>query len=152
MGSKQIEILVLDDFLAVIDILDYTLSNGYGMKVYKADSTNLAFDILNEHSGIKVALLDIRLYGGAKYQSTLSFCQRARDRMPCMILIAMTGYASINSLREARVAGFDDYITKPFKIKEIAKMIDENLNKIGRWEQCVGDSVKNINVYKGGRV
>jgi CheY-like chemotaxis protein len=41
-----------------------------------------------------------------------------------MVLIALTGYGQPDSLRRARDAGFDEYITKPIEPERLMRLID----------------------------
>jgi AmiR/NasT family two-component response regulator len=41
-----------------------------------------------------------------------------------MVLIALTGYGQPDSLRRAREAGFDEYVTKPIAPERLVRLMD----------------------------
>ena len=49
---------------------------------------------------------------------------RRKPAHESMVLIALTGYAQPDSLRRARDAGFDEYITKPIEPDRLVRLID----------------------------
>ena len=69
-----------------------------------------------------VAVIDIGLPGlnGYEVASALHDCPERRK----MVLIAMTGFEQPDSLRRAREAGFDDYVTKPIEPERLVRLID----------------------------
>ena len=69
-----------------------------------------------------VAVVDIGLPGvdGYKVASTL----RGAPEHDSMVLIALTGYGQPDSLRRAREAGFDEYVTKPIAPERLVRLMD----------------------------
>jgi CheY-like chemotaxis protein len=69
-----------------------------------------------------VAVIDIGLpdLNGYEMATALGECPE-RQRM---VLIAMTGFEQPDSLRRAREAGFDDYVTKPIEPEHLVRLID----------------------------
>jgi signal transduction histidine kinase/ActR/RegA family two-component response regulator len=70
----------------------------------------------------EVAVIDIGLPGvnGFQVGETL----RRAPAHESMVLIALTGYGQPDSLRRARDAGFDEYITKPIEPERLMRLID----------------------------
>ena len=69
-----------------------------------------------------VALIDIGLPGLGGYD--LASALRESPARGSMVLIAMTGRDGPESVRRAREAGFDDYVTKPIPPEHLARLID----------------------------
>ena len=69
-----------------------------------------------------VAVVDIGLPGvdGYKVAETL----RGAHEHDAMVLIALTGYGQPDSLRRAREAGFDEYVTKPIAPERLVRLMD----------------------------
>ncbi len=69
-----------------------------------------------------VAVVDIGLPGvdGYKVAETL----RGAPEHDAMVLIALTGYGQPDSLRRAREAGFDEYVTKPIAPERLTRLMD----------------------------
>ena len=69
-----------------------------------------------------VAVIDIGLPGlnGYEVASTL----RRNPECQKMVLVAITGLEQPDSLRRAREAGFDEYVTKPIPPDRLVRLID----------------------------
>jgi CheY-like chemotaxis protein len=72
----------------------------------------------------EVAIVDVNLPGlnGFQVAETL---RAAPERTP--LLIALTGYSRSDSLRRARAAGFDEFLTKPIAPERLTRLIDAAL-------------------------
>lgn len=70
----------------------------------------------------EVAVIDIGLPGINGYEVGESL--RRKPAHESMVLIALTGYGQPDSLRRARDAGFDEYITKPIEPDRLVRLID----------------------------
>jgi CheY-like chemotaxis protein/nitrogen-specific signal transduction histidine kinase len=77
-----------------------------------------------------VAVVDIGLPGvdGYKVAETL----RSAPEHDAMVLIALTGYGQPDSLRRAREAGFDEYVTKPIAPERLVRLMDVALDARAR--------------------
>jgi signal transduction histidine kinase/CheY-like chemotaxis protein len=77
-----------------------------------------------------VAVVDIGLPGvdGYKVAETL----RGAHEHDAMVLIALTGYGQPDSLRRAREAGFDEYVTKPIAPERLVRLMDVALDARAR--------------------
>jgi CheY-like chemotaxis protein/two-component sensor histidine kinase len=77
-----------------------------------------------------VAVVDIGLPGvdGYKVAETL----RGAPEHDAMVLIALTGYGQPDSLRRAREAGFDEYVTKPIAPERLVRLMDVALDARAR--------------------
>src|SRR5208282_4659335 len=114
-------LLVVDDELSVRDSLDkWFREEGY--EVGTAENAADALTRLAEHPW-DAALIDIKMPGpdGVELQ------RRIHEIDPEMIVIMMTGYASVETAVAALKNGAYDYISKPFDPDEIAHTIHNAL-------------------------
>jgi CheY-like chemotaxis protein len=83
-----------------------------------------------------VAVVDIGLPGvdGYKVAETL----RGAPEHDSMVLIALTGYGQPDSLRRAREAGFDEYVTKPIAPERLVRLMDVALDARARRASAAG--------------
>jgi signal transduction histidine kinase/CheY-like chemotaxis protein len=70
----------------------------------------------------EVAIIDIGLPGRDGYEVATAL--RQTPECPEMVLIAVTGYDQPDSMRRAREAGFDEYVTKPIAPDRLARLIN----------------------------
>ena len=92
-----------------------------GHQVYAAPDGKAGLQAADEVDP-EVAVIDIGLPGvnGFQVGETL----RRAPAHEAMVLIALTGYGQPDSLRRARDAGFDEYITKPIEPDRLMRLID----------------------------
>lgn len=127
MGEK---ILVVDDEVSMRDMMFHALADG-GYDVLLAEGSEKALDLV-DHEDIAVIFLDLKLFG----MNGIELCKEIRKRKPMCILYAMTGWSGLFEIEECREAGFDDYFTKPLKLDDIYKSIEEALQKQTRWKRA----------------
>jgi len=115
-------ILIVDDIKTNIDILVELLSNEYDIIV--ATDGQSALEIISEEQP-DLILLDIMMPGmdGYKVCSTI----KANDKTMKTPIIFITAKTDGDSIEKAYNAGGDDYITKPFKPKELRVRIKTQL-------------------------
>ncbi len=115
-------LLVEDDVDARSAMLEALRLDGH--RVYQAN---------DGESGIRaatavrpdVAIIDIGLPGRDGYEVASALRQTLAP--PEMVLIAVTGYEQPDSMRRARAAGFDEYVTKPIAPDRLVRLIDAAL-------------------------
>ncbi len=120
-------ILVVEDDQTTAMGIEYALQGeGYGVKI--TNTLKEAQASYNKDS-FDLILLDLNLPDGSGYQ----FCQevRQRSKVPIIFLTAVEEEANI-------VMGFDfgadDYITKPFRLRELHSRIKAALRRAGSSE------------------
>jgi signal transduction histidine kinase/CheY-like chemotaxis protein len=113
-------ILVVEDNADARETMVAALELG-GHRVYQAADGNAGIRAVGEVRP-DVAVIDIGLPGldGYEVASTLRRDPECRD----MVLVAITGREQPDSLRRAREAGFDDYLTKPIGPDQLVRLID----------------------------
>ncbi|HZP62498.1 MAG TPA: sigma-54 dependent transcriptional regulator [Terriglobales bacterium] len=119
--SAQGRLLIVDDELSVRDSLGkWFREEGYD--VGTADSANQALTRLAEHSW-DAALVDIKMHG----TDGIELQKRMHELDPDLMVIMMTGYASVETAVTALKNGAYDYVTKPLDPDEIAHLVAKAL-------------------------
>jgi len=114
-------LLIVDDELVVRDSLGkWFVSEGY--QVRAVESARQALEALARES-FDVALIDIKMPG----MDGMELQNRLRELDPDLLLIIMTGYASVETAVQALKRGAYDYITKPFDPDELAHLVTKAL-------------------------
>jgi DNA-binding NtrC family response regulator len=62
----------------------------------------------------------------------MAFLELVTDKCPGSQVIVITGYATIETAREAFVKGAYDFIAKPFRIGEIREAVKKARKKLGK--------------------
>ena len=73
----------------------------------------------------EVAIIDVGLPGLNGFQ--VAEALRVSAEQPPPVMIALSGYAQTDSLRRARAAGFDEFVTKPIAPDRLTRLIDAAL-------------------------
>ena len=156
--TAQGKLLIVDDELSVRDSLaKWFHEEGYD--VGTAECASDALTRLAEHSW-DAALLDIKMRG----TDGIELLGRIREIDPNLVVIMMTGYASVETAVAALKNGAYDYVTKPLDPDEIAHLVkkaishkrteQENLRlretvaEVARPEEIVGQSAAMNRVFE----
>ena len=123
------KILVVDDEDGIRSVLTKAFERA-NYEVTCAESAEEALELLSKEI-FPVQFIDLQLPG----MNGIELCSRIRSEHPTGILIAMTGYASVFQIVEARDAGFDDYFLKPFQISDLLEAAEESFKKLERWRK-----------------
>ncbi|MCL1933946.1 MAG: response regulator transcription factor [Candidatus Azobacteroides sp.] len=135
------KILVVDDEAVICEILEFNLTNE-GYEVNCAHSSEEALNRLSpDHSLI---LLDVMMSGMSGYKLAELLRQR-KNKIP---IIFLTAKDTENDMLTGFSVGGDDYISKPFSIKEVVARVKAVLK---RSEQPVEKS-KNKLVFDDLRI
>lgn len=144
------DIFLLEDDDAIAMGLSYSLENeGYTVTVAK--SVSQALEIINKKN-FSMYLLDLTLPDGSGY----SVCKRIKEIGDFPVIFLMAYDDEVNVVMGFEL-GADDYITKPFRLKELLVRIKSVFrrynNDSGDGKIKVKDLVVNTNeakVYKNG--
>ncbi len=107
------KILVVDDEIDLCEILRFNLENE-GYEVDTAHSAEEALQILSDQH--ELILLDVMLEGMSGYQMANKLRTELKNTIP---IIFLTAKNTENDLITGFSIGGDDYITKPFSLKEV---------------------------------
>jgi DNA-binding NtrC family response regulator len=124
MTNQQINILIVDDETSVADILKDCLSD-------KGRSIHVCYNgldgiehIQRNHYDLIIVDLVMPKVGG------LDVLKYAKKENPDILVIIITGYASLETAIMAVKEGAYDYIRKPCKLEEIKIVVDNAIEKI----------------------
>jgi DNA-binding response OmpR family regulator len=111
-------VLLLEDDLQLSDTVKQFLEYS-GYKVYPAYDASEAKDILYEKN-IDLMLLDIKV----PHQNGFDFLQEVRDSGDFTPAIFITSLNSVDDVTRGFDIGCDDYIRKPFALKELLARVE----------------------------
>lgn len=116
------KILVVDDEEKIREVITLLLEN-YGYVVYQAEDGKQAMNTFNTEN-IALVILDLMLPD----MTGEEICQkiRAKSRVP---IIMLTAKAAEDSLLNGLYLGADDYMTKPFSLKELLARVEAVLRR-----------------------
>jgi DNA-binding NtrC family response regulator len=120
MNSKGVLLIVDDEPVVRESLGKWFREEGYG--VGTASSAHDALSLLADRK-FDLALLDIKMPG----VSGMELQEKLREAAPDLVVIIMTGYASVETAVQALKNGAYDYVTKPFDPEEIAHVVGNAL-------------------------
>ncbi len=141
---SKVKILIVDDCLDNVELLSTILVN-QGYEVAKSDRASLAIE-MTKADPPDLILLDICMpeMNGFEVCQILKSDRRTQN-IPIIFLSALT---EIEDKAQAFSLGGDDYITKPFHIKEVLIRVENQLKKY-RWQIELKD--KNLHLEQEKR-
>ncbi len=110
-------VLLVDDEPNIIEVLEMALQDD-GMEVHKALSGRAALATLRDRA-VDIVISDIRMPD----ISGVELLKQARQIAPETVFIMITAFATTDTAIEALQHGAFDYLTKPFRMEEIRKII-----------------------------
>lgn len=116
-------LLVVDDDVNISEILEFNLKNE-GYEVLCATSAEEAFPLI-EANDFNLILLDVMMGGMSGFKMAEKLHQ-AGCRIP---IIFLTAKNSENDMLTGFSVGGDDYIMKPFSVKEVIARVKAVLNR-----------------------
>jgi DNA-binding response OmpR family regulator len=125
LAKSVAEILIVEDDEAIMGTLAYNLTRG-GYGVSQATTGAEALRIARKMRP-DLILLDIMLPGE---ESGIEVCERIRERDQEVVIVMITAKDAEEDKVRGFEAGADDYITKPFGMKELQARINANLRRI----------------------
>ena len=122
--SRQPTIVVVDDEAIVVSLVRDALEDE-PYTIHTAQSAHEALQILSQHP-CDLLLTDIRMPG----MDGIELVKQAHQIHPDLGVIFMTGYANLNSAKNAIKEGAFDYIMKPFELTEIRTAVKNAMGKL----------------------
>lgn len=115
-------ILVIDDEEIICNLLKDTLTDE-GYQVETVTDSKEGLEKILRGEPFDILITDIRM----PKKDGMQILKEAKSRMPDMIVIIITGYPSIETIREASEYNAFDYITKPLDPDEVNDCIKRSL-------------------------
>ena len=123
LDASAAEILIVEDDEVITGTLAYNLSrHGFGVKgaTTGAEAMRIAHKMRPD-----LILLDVMLPG----ESGIEVCERIRARDQDVVIVMVTAKDAEEDKVRGFEAGADDYVTKPFSMKELVARINANLKR-----------------------
>ncbi len=123
-NQDTIHILVVDDEEGIRAGVERILVR-MGLKVFTAERGDIALDILDRED-ISIVLLDLKMPG----LDGMQVLMRIRGKNPDILVIVITGYATVETAIEAMKQGAYDFVAKPFEPEHLRIIVNRALEKI----------------------
>ena len=120
------KILVVDDEDFHRELMQKLLSR-LGYEVAVAESAEEAFSLLKREK-FPVIITDLIMLE----MDGVEFCQMIRETDTKTVVIALSGHSDLYDSERLKEAGFDNHLTKPFKIEIISQAIQEGFEEFER--------------------
>jgi DNA-binding NtrC family response regulator len=124
-------LLVVDDEPAILRIIQ-TLASKAGFEVETCASASEAMRSLQRRRA-DLAMVDLRMPDS----SGLDLLKQIRSAVPSCEVILMTGYGAVDSAVEAIKLGAREYLTKPFDMDRLRRVLTDTRHEIDRRAQIV---------------
>ncbi|MBC2575731.1 cell wall metabolism DNA-binding response regulator WalR [Peptostreptococcus canis] len=119
------KILILEDEIGIRSFVSINLKRE-GYEVIEAGTGSEAIEKLDSEKNISVALLDIMLPD----MSGIDVCKYVRENHDNIGVIMLTAKSQEEDKIDGFVAGADDYIIKPFSIKELLARVSALIRRV----------------------
>ena len=133
------KILILEDEIGIRSFVSINLKRE-GYEVIEAGTGSEAIEKLDSETNISLALLDIMLPD----MSGIDVCRYIREKYENMGVIMLTAKSQEDDKIEGFVAGADDYITKPFSIKELLFRVSALIRRVKKDNDTRKSSILDI--------
>lgn len=122
-GAVRAKVMVIDDENGFRQMLSYVLA-GKGYAVMTAENGEEGVKLAREHP-FDVVISDLTM----PRMSGLDALVFLKEIDPKMEIIIGTGYATIESAIQSMKRGAFDYITKPYNMDDLCRLVDSALDK-----------------------
>jgi DNA-binding response OmpR family regulator len=123
LNASTAEILIVEDDEVIMGTLAYNLSR-QGFSISQATTGAEALRLARKLRP-DLILLDLMLPG----ESGIEVCDRIRERDQDVVIVMVTAKDAEDDKVRGFEAGADDYVTKPFGMKELVARINANLKR-----------------------
>lgn len=123
------KILVLEDEIGIRSFVSINLKRE-GYEIIEAASGSEAIEQLSNHPDISIALLDVMLPD----MSGIEICKFIRQQFDQIGVIMLTAKGQEEDKLEGFISGADDYIVKPFSIKELLVRVSALIRRVKKDE------------------
>lgn len=130
------KILVLEDEIGIRSFVSINLKRE-GYEVIEAGTGQEAMDKISNKKNISIALLDVMLPD----MSGIEVCKYIRNNFDSVGIIMLTAKSQEEDKIEGFISGADDYMVKPFSIKELLMRVSALSRRINREANSKNKSV-----------
>jgi DNA-binding NtrC family response regulator len=127
--NNKAKILVVDDESIVRELFEKFLSK-QGYEVILASGSKEALGKV-ERDEYDLVIIDLKM----PQMNGVEFLKEVKRFRKDLIVIIVTGYATIEDAKDAITQGCFDYITKPFDIGEVSVVVKRALDTKRLWEE-----------------
>nr|WP_312216112.1 cell wall metabolism DNA-binding response regulator WalR [Clostridioides sp.] len=124
------KILVLEDEIGIRSFVSINLKRE-GYEIIEAGTGQEAIEKMTSEGNISLALLDVMLPD----MSGIEVCKFIRENFDQVGIIMLTAKAQEDDKIEGFISGADDYIVKPFSIKELLVRVTALLRRVNKEEK-----------------
>lgn len=118
-------VLIVDDEIDLLEILAFNLSKA-GFEVSTAESGEEALERIARGEYPSVVLLDVMMSGRNGYETA----RELREKGHTMPILFLTARDTEADLLEGFAAGGDDYIAKPFSVREVVARVKATVARL----------------------
>ena len=133
------KILIVDDEKPIVDILKFNLEKE-GYKTIEAYDGEQAVELALEAKP-DLIILDVML----PKMDGFTVCKKIRQKLTCPVIMLTAKEEVVDKIIGLEL-GADDYMTKPFSIRELTARIKANLRKHVIQEEAEEENVTNIKI------
>ena len=130
---EEKKILIVDDDKSIRDVLNFNLKKE-GYITYEAADADEALEQI-EKVNPDLILLDVMI----PKSDGFTVCRKVRQTMSCPIIIISARLDVVDKIIGLEL-GADDYMTKPFSIREVLARVKANLRKVNKKEEKVEET------------
>lgn len=126
MQNSKASILVVEDDPAILNgLMDVLIFNGFAVEGVADGEEGLARALGNRYD---LVLLDVMLPGIDGF----SICRQVREKRPEQAIMMLTAKGAEDDVVTGFTAGADDYLSKPFSLRELMVRIEAILRRSGK--------------------
>lgn len=126
MQGAKANILVVEDDPAILNgLLDVLTFNGYGVDGVDDGKEGLEKALSEAYD---LVLLDVMLPN----MDGFAICKALREKKPTQPIVMLTAKGSEDDVVTGFKAGADDYVTKPFSLRELMVRVEAVLRRAGK--------------------
>ncbi|GAB4185487.1 MAG: hypothetical protein Kow00108_22980 [Calditrichia bacterium] len=116
-------VLIVDDEEIIVSLLKEYLET-FGYKIYTAADGKEGLDLVKEKQDIELVLSDVKM----DKMSGIELLKMIKEYRKDLPVIIITGFKTLDNTIEALRYGAVDYISKPFNLSDVKKIIDRILS------------------------
>jgi DNA-binding NtrC family response regulator len=126
------KVLFVDDEVPFVETMTKRLTRR-DLEIIPAHSGDEALKRLEEHAGVEVVILDVKMPG----MDGVETLREIKRQFPLVEVIMLTGHATVESAIEGMKIGAFDYLMKPSEIETLVSKVTEAAAKKRQHEEKI---------------